>query len=171
MRRKYAERTESASRRTGAGGPIRHTADFKVLDLPIAARPVSLRSGHYPVRRCTGMDDVLAKDGAARDAVPFLEHALVKAYDHRDFFGGRGLAPSLTGNGMLYENDVEESSSWRRFRGREKSSTATTNACGWLRISRTPPRGVKRERDPQNSWSRGDVPAPFFLLPAHDMLQ
>ena len=75
----------------------------------------------------------MSSEGWCReDAVPFLENTLMKAYSQRDFVGRRGprTVPDTSG-GMLYENGVETSSSWRRFSGREEIVDRDDQCVGW----------------------------------------
>ncbi|MGB7957892.1 MAG: hypothetical protein WCF77_03580 [Minisyncoccia bacterium] len=131
MRRKY---TETKQERAAAElGPevLFENSGFKVLYLTISGsqhrfdRVVILYDG-IPVW-------TMSSEGWCReDAVPFLENALMKAYNHRDFVGGRGpcIVPDPE-NGMLYENTVDGSSSWRRFRGREEIFDRNDQCIGW----------------------------------------
>ena len=63
------------------------------------------------------------------NAVPFLRRALLKAYNRREFIGGRGPRIDTDGE-LVYENTVEESS-WRRFRGRDEIFDGNNQNIGW----------------------------------------
>ena len=65
----------------------------------------------------------------AENAVPFLRRALRKAYDRREFVGGRGPRIDTDGE-LVYENTVEESS-WKRFRGRDEIFDGNNQNIGW----------------------------------------
>jgi len=63
-------------------------------------------------------------------AIPFLKRALWEAYDHRDFFGGRG-PHFFTEDGMTYVNNVEPPNDWRHFRGCEEIFDRNGQSVGW----------------------------------------
>ena len=74
----------------------------------------------------------MSSEGWCReDAVPFLEDTLMKTYSQRNFVGGRGPHAVTSPSGMIYENRVEESSSWRRFSGREEIVDRDDQCIGW----------------------------------------
>jgi hypothetical protein len=130
MRRKY---TETRQERTVAeqGPEVLFDADgFKVLYLTISIggyrfdRVVILHNG-TPVW-------TMSSEGWCReDAIQFLENTLLKAYRQRDFVGGRGPLATTGPGGMIYENRVDESSSWRRFSGREEIVDRDDQCIGW----------------------------------------
>jgi hypothetical protein len=65
------------------------------------------------------------------NAIPFLRRALLKAYNRREFIGGRGPRVDTDGE-LVYENTVEEGpNSWKRFRGRDRICDGNDQNIGW----------------------------------------
>jgi hypothetical protein len=65
-----------------------------------------------------------------KNAISFLKQALGEAYNHSDFYGGRG-PHFFTNDGMVYVNNVEAPNDWKHFRGREEVFDRNGQSVGW----------------------------------------